>query len=138
MALVTNLHPVDTIQGEIVHHSGFIFRRKHAHDENGRVLKAGKQECFKVVHPRDFEKTPPQGREKEHFDLWTEACRRASKEKNPDHPRYSYWRERWRAQLQQPDPACPIDPKTKAKKSYYQFDCFIRTAILWKLRESVA
>jgi len=135
MAIVTFIHPVDSIQGEIAHHSGFVFRKKHAHDEHGEVIHEGKQECYKIVHPRDFKKTPPQGREKEHFDLWKEACRRAKEEKNPEHPRYTYWRERWKAQLKEPDAECPINARSKQKRSYYQFDCFVRVAILWELRQ---
>jgi len=128
--------PVRYVHGEIIKHSGIIFRVKNAHDENGQVIHEGKQEIFKVVHPRDFNKTPPQNEEKQHFDLWTEACKRAAQEMQPDHPRYNYWRERWRAQLHTPDPECEPNKKTKKKQCYYQFDCFVRVAILWELRKT--
>lgn len=134
MAIITTIYPIQTIQGEIVHQSGIVFRKKHVRDEHGRVIHEGKQECYKVLHPRDFDKTPPQNEEKVHFDLWTEACRRAAIESQPDHPRYTYWRERWRNQLHTPDPQCPPNKRTKKKQSYYQFDCFVRVAILWQLR----
>ena len=136
MAKVDFITLVDGLHGEIVHHSGFIFRKKHAHDENGQVIHVGKPECYKVEHPRDFAKTPPKGKEKEHFDLWAEACRRAKEEIQETHPRYAYWRERWHAQIKKPDAACPIDARSGRGKSYYQFDCFVRVAILWELRKN--
>jgi len=129
------MYPLRSVHGELVKHSGVIFRVKNAHDENGQVIHEGKQEIYKVVHPRDFRKTPPVGEEQQHFNLWTEACRRAALEMQPDHPRYEYWRERWRAQLKTPDPLCEVNKKTKRKQCYYQFDCFVRVAILWELRK---
>lgn len=137
MALGNLDHPLRSIHGEVIKHSGIIFRVKNAHDEAGQVIHEGKQEIYKVVHPRNFTKTPPQNEEKQHFDLWTEACKRAALESQPDHPRYPYWRERWRAQLHAPDPECEPNKKTGRKQCYYQFDCFVRVAILWELRKQV-
>lgn len=132
MAQAILIHPIETIQGEIVHHSGVIFRKKHIYDENGKVIHAGKQEIYKVIHPRDFEKKPPKGKEKEHFDQWKVACQRAKEEICPNHPRYEYWQKRWQAQLKHPDAQCPA----KHKRSYFQFDCFVRVAILWEVQNA--
>lgn len=135
MAIVKLLYPIETIHGSIVHGSGLIFRKKHAHDEHGNILFAGKQECYRVDHPRDFNKTPRRGVEKENFDIWSEACRRTKELIQPTHPSYNYWRERWRAQLDKPDPSCPPSRKTGQPRSYYQFDCFVRVALTWEMKE---
>lgn len=137
MAKVQNSVNIESQTGRISSKSDLCFRQKHIRDEQGRVLHTGVQELYRCENPRDWKKTPALGAEKVHFDLWTEACRRAALESKPDHPNYESWRERWRNQLQTPDPLCEPNKKTRRKQCYYQFDCFVRVAILWQLRKEL-
>jgi len=137
MAKFTSALIFEKMTGRFSSFSDFIMRLKHARDEEGNIIWTREQEIFKRMHKRDWKKTPAKGEEKVHFDLWTEACKRAAKEMQPTHERYAYWRERWRAQLHTPDPECEVNKKTKKKQCYYQFDCFVRVAILWELRKQV-
>jgi len=41
MATGKTIYPLRSIQGEIIKHSGIIFRVKNAHDENGQVIHEG-------------------------------------------------------------------------------------------------
>ncbi|MBR6117104.1 MAG: hypothetical protein IKP93_06470 [Paludibacteraceae bacterium] len=41
-----------------------------------------------------------------------------------------YWQDRYKAQLQKPEPEAPINPDTGRHKTYYRFDAFIRTCLL--------
>ena len=69
--------PFAEIHGTIEKY-GIISRQKKYYDENGKVIHEGRQEAYAVRHPRDFDKTPPQGKELANMNLWREACLRTS------------------------------------------------------------
>ena len=146
MAEVIYQDPVKEIKGALAKH-GVINRRKLFRDEKGRVIHEGTPEAYRVKHPRDWDKNPPQGEELKKINRFREACR-LTKEvlqaANPDsavtteeHARYESYRERYHKQLKRKaDPAAPIDPKTGKPKHYYRLDNFIRAMIYQDLKSA--
>ena len=41
------------------------------------------------------------------------------------------WENRWQAQLRKAEVDAPIDPKTKKRKIYIKFDCYVRSKV-WR------
>ena len=146
MAEVIYQDPVKEIKGALAKH-GVINRRKLFRDEKGRVIHEGTPEAYRVKHPRDWDKNPPQGEELKKINRFREACR-LTKEvlqaANPDssvtaeeRARYESYRERFHKQLKRKaDPTAPIDPKTGKPKHYYRLDNFIRAMIYQDLKST--
>ena len=146
MAEVIYQDPVKEIKGALAKH-GVINRRKLFRDEKGRVIHEGTPEAYRVKHPRDWDKNPPQGEELKKINRFREACR-LTKEvlqaANPDssvtaeeRARYESYRERFHKQLKRKaDPTAPIDPKTGKPKHYYRLDNFIRAMIYQDLKSA--
>jgi len=132
MAQVNMEAPVGSMTGQLTK-QGVVFRKKNIRGEKGEIIQECRQEVYKVTRPRDYKKNPPTGEEARNIELWAECCRRAKEETDIEHPKYAYWRERWESQLKKPDPMCPENKKTKTRKCYYRFDCFVRVAIRWEL-----
>ena len=163
MASVKLEHPVREIHGAFTK-DGIINRQKKYRDEYGRVIHEGAQEGYAVRHPRDYKKTPPQGAELEHINLFRKACLMTKEildaEKPeatqtvsifPPRPKYltkeealtllTDYRKRYKAQLPstrgtRPDPQAPIDKTTHAPKRYSRLDNFIRSMVHQSLKRN--
>ena len=70
--------PVKEMHGEFEKGSGIIMRKKKYRAPNGAVLREGVQESYKIVNPRDYEKTTPKGAELENIQLFTRTKQLAS------------------------------------------------------------
>ena len=135
MAEITFIAPVETIKGKLQNRDKTIFRRKRVFDADGHVIGQLSQEAYVVHNPRDWKKNPPKGAEKQRIDNWTVACQQASEiRKNPE--QLMQWKQRWAAQLQQPEADAPIDKKTGRPKSYIRLDGFIRATIFRELQNA--
>ena len=132
MAQSDLIYPLDSLHGKISKKSKTVFRRKAVYDENGNVIAQYAQESYVVEHPRDWEKNPPKGAEKQRLDNWTTACQRAKAELR-DEALAAQWRQRFEAQLKHGEADAPMDPKTHKPKIYSRFDCFVRAAIFRSL-----
>ncbi|MGN0234759.1 MAG: hypothetical protein ACI4BD_00370 [Paludibacteraceae bacterium] len=128
MAKVTWQAPVATVKGKIGEKSRIIYRQKTIRDEQGRILQVLPQEAFVVEHPRNWETHPASEAEKQRMNRWRQACRQA-KIILADEEQKAQWRQRFEAQLREPDPQAPVNPSTRARKSYTKLDCFIRAII---------
>lgn len=78
MSKVTLNPMLDDAHGKFEKNSGYVMRRKKYRAPNGAVLHTGAQEMYKVVNPRDYEKTPPKGAELANINLFTDSKNRAS------------------------------------------------------------
>lgn len=77
MALAELEFPFAEIRGAIGR-DGIVNRKKKYRSENGRVIQEGKQEAYKIKHPRNFKKNPPSEAEQANMDWWKESCRRVA------------------------------------------------------------
>ena len=77
MTKIKFIAPVREMNGEFEKGSGIIMRKKHYRAPNGAVLREGVQESYRIVHPRDYEKNPPQGAELANMKRFGEAHRRS-------------------------------------------------------------
>ena len=132
MAEIIYQHPIKEIKGALTPH-GIINRRKLYRDDRGRVIHEGKPEAYAVRHPRDFDKTPPQGEELKHHNRFKQACEQAYAELH-DETKRAEWQVRFNAQLKRTTPDTPIDPKTGKRRRYYRFDAFVRAVIYAELK----
>ena len=144
MAEVIYQDPIKEIKGAIAKH-GVINRRKVYRDEKGRVIHEGTPEAYRVKHPRDWDKNPPQGEELKKINRFREACHRTTAILRAADPAnqptmeelalYESYNDRFQKQLKRKaDPAAPIDPKTGKPKHYYRLDNFIRAMIYQELK----
>ena len=133
MAKSNLIYPIDTLRGKITKKSKTVFRRKGAYDENGNLIAQCAQESYVIENPRDWKKNPPRGAEKQRLDNWTLACQRAKVELMNEELAAA-WKQRFQAQLKNPEADAPIDPKTRKPKTYIRFDCFVRAAIFRSLQ----
>lgn len=77
MALAELEYPYAEIRGSIGK-DGIVNRKKKYRDDKGRVIFEGKQEAYKIKHPRNFKKNPPSATEQANMNWWTESCRRVA------------------------------------------------------------
>ena len=77
MALAELEYPFAEIRGSIGK-DGIVNRKKKYRDDKGRIIHEGKQEAYKIKHPRNFKKNPPSEAEQANINWWTEACRRVA------------------------------------------------------------
>ena len=134
MAEIQFIDPVVTIKGKLNKQDKTILRRKRVFDAQGRVIGELAQEAYVVHNPRDWKKNPPKGAEKQSIDNWTTACQQASAiRKDPE--QLAQWKQRWTAQLQQPEADAPIDKNTGKPKIYIHLDSFIRATIFRELQK---
>lgn len=145
--------PVKEMNGEFEKGSGIIMRKKKYRAPNGAVLKEGVQESYKVVNPRDFEKTPPQGAELANIQLFAKTKQIASAIINSAkitdeelaamtaeerahvmelRAELEQYRKRFYAQFKRPDPEAPFEKKLQPgatklrRKQYAKLDNFIQ------------
>ena len=155
--------PVKEMHGEFEKGSGIIMRKKKYRAPNGAVLKEGVQESYKIVNPRDYEKTPPKGAELENIKLFTRTKQLASTIINsakitdeelaamtPEERAHvmdlraelESYRKRFYAQFKRPDPEAPLEKKMKPGASvlrrlqYVKLDNFIQAIIREKLKNN--
>mgnify|MGYP003495924580 FL=1 len=130
MAEVTFIAPVAKIEGKLNQKDKTVFRKKVARDDQGRVIAEMKQEVYVVQHPRDWKKKPAKGAEKLKQERWAEAS--AKTKAILDNPELrSQWELQWQAQLKKAEADAPIDPRTKRRKIYIKFDCYVRSKV-WR------
>lgn len=130
MANYKTIAPVEGITGKLNKKDKTVFRQKFAHDSNGRVICAMKKEVYVVQHPRDWKKNPAKGAEKAKQERWAEAS--AKTKAILDNPELrSQWEQQWQAQLKKAEADAPIDPRTKRRKIYIKFDCYVRSKV-WR------
>ena len=130
MAKVTFIAPVAKIEGKLNQKDKTVFRKKVARDDQGRVIAEMKQEVYVVQHPRDWKKKPAKGAEKLKQERWAEAS--AKTKAILDNPELrSQWEQHWQAQLKKAEADAPIDPRTKRRKIYIKFDCYVRSKV-WR------
>ena len=152
--------PVKEMNGEFEKGSGIIMRKKKYRAPNGKVLKEGVQESYKLVHPRDYEKNPPKGAELANIQLFSESKRLASEIINsgkvtdeelaamtPDNRQKTLelraelenFKNRFYAQFKRPDPEAPYEKKPEPgsmklrQKQYSKLDNFIQAIIRVRL-----
>ena len=77
MAVAELEYPFAEIRGSIGK-DGIVNRKKKYRDDKGRVIFVGKQESYKIKHPRNFKKNPPSAAEQTNMNWWTESCRRVA------------------------------------------------------------
>ena len=130
MAEVTFIAPVAKIKGKLHQKDRTVFRKKMVRDDEGRIIAEMKQEAYVVKHPRDWKKNPAMGAEKAKLDRWKEACAQ-TKQILDDPDQRALWQKRWQAQLKKAETDAPIDPRTKKRKIYIKFDCYVRS-IVWR------
>lgn len=130
MANYKTIAPVEGITGKLNKKDKTVFRQKFAYDSNGRVICPMKKEVYVVRNPRDWKKNPAKGAEKEKLDRWAEACAQ-TKAILDDPALRSLWEQQWQAQLKKAEPDAPIDPRTKKRKIYIKFDCYVRSKV-WR------
>ena len=131
MAEVIYQDPVQEIRGTLTK-DGTIHRRKYYRDENGKIIGASKPEAYQILYPRNWKKNPAKGKELEHQLSFKAACAetkrilmpakylkaQATHKPNPALPSdytptpeglatLQYWRDRFKAQLQKPEPEAP-------------------------------
>jgi len=149
MAEVIYQDPVHEVRGTLSK-DGTIHRRKYYRNENGKIIGASKPEAYQILYPRDWKRNPAKGRELEHQLRFKAACAEtkrilmtAKPEKYPDYTptpedlaTLQYWQDRYKAQLQKPEPEASINPDTGRHKTYYRFDAFIRTCLLREMPNS--
>ena len=144
---------LDEAHGQLAKKSGTILRRKMYRAPNGAVLRKGVQEAYKIVNPRDYEKTPPQGAELANINLFSDSKSRATeiirsarfsdeqlagmtlaersrilalREQLADYTRRFY------AQFKRPDPEAPFEKRPRPgstkllRKQYVKLDTFIQ------------
>lgn len=130
MAEVTFIAPVAKIEGKLNQKDKTVFRKKVARDDQGRVIAEMKQEVYVVQHPRDWKKNPAKGAEKLKQDRWIDACAK-TKAIMDDPEQRALWQEQWQAQLKKAELDAPMDPRTKKRKIYIKFDCYVRSK-MWR------
>lgn len=102
-------------------------------DEHGRIIGSGCNESYLIVHPRDYEKKPLEGKQLNSASIFGRASSMAKAEQaNPE--RLAYWTERWRNQLQKGESDAPINPRDGKRRIYLRLDKFIQAAIQRELQ----
>ena len=145
--------PVKNMRGEFEKGSGVIIRQKKYRAPNGKVLKAGVHESYRIVHPRDYKLNPPQGAELANIQSFADSKRISSEIINSEkitkeelsamtpeqranilelRQQLDNYRKRFYAQFKKPDPEAPFEKKphpgsTKLlRKQYTKLDNFIQ------------
>jgi len=156
MSKVEFYAPVKNMRGEFEKGSGVIIRQKKYRAPNGKVLKAGVHESYRIVHPRDYVLNPPQGAELANIQSFADSKRISSEIINSEkitkeelsammpeqranilelRQQLDNYRKRFYAQFKKPDPEAPFEKKphpgsTKLlRKQYTKLDNFIQAII---------
>lgn len=144
MAKVEFSAGIDRILGALDTKHQLIVRQKHLHDTKGILTKECEAEVYLQKRKRDYEQTPPRGKELAHLQHFGEAAKRTTAliyaYKFPDtasdeqRELLDQYRRRFESQLKgAPDPQAPLDKEGK-QKHYFRFDNFIRAMIYQELK----
>lgn len=160
MSKVTLSSPVENIKGKWGQ-KDVIMRQKCYRAPNGAVLREGVQEAYHVTHPRDFQKTPPQGaewtnmRDFGNISLLVSELIRAGKMTDEElaamtpeeqthvtelRTQLEDFRKRFYAQFKRPDPEAPLEKKlapgcsTLRRRQYLKLDTFIQAILRERLQ----
>lgn len=144
MAKVVYNELVKEVHGAMAKH-GNVNRRKVYRDEKGRVIYEAHPETYKIMHPRDWKKKPPQGEELKKIQRFSKACALTKAILNNADPNslnasisldtIESYKQRFNRQLgKKADPQAPKDPKTGKLKHYHRLDNFVRALILQQLK----
>lgn len=163
MSQVEFVAPIKSYRGEFQKGSGVIIRQKKYRAPNGKVIKEGVHESYKIVHPRDYEANPPKGAELANIQSFAYSKRIASEiinsEKITEEELASMtpeeraqvqdlrlqledFRKRFYAQFQKPDPEAPLENKPRPgsikllRKQYAKLDNFIQAIIRERSKRS--
>ena len=144
---------IDEMHGEFAKDSKIIMRRKKYRAPNGKVLKAGAQEAYTIVNPRDYKRNPPKGAELANIKLFKISKDRATE--IMDSARYtddelaaltlaertrilalreklSDYTRRFYVQFKRPDPEAPFEKRPQPgstklhRKQFVKLDNFIQ------------
>lgn len=144
MAKVFYSPGIDLTKGALDTKHELITRQKHLHGTNGALTKECDPEVYLQKHKRDYDQTPPKGKELAHLQHFGEAAKRTTAliyaYKFPDtasdeqRELLEYFHSRFESQLKgAPDPQAPLDKQGKPKH-YFRFDNFIRAMIYQDLK----
>ena len=144
---------IDEAHGQLAKNSATILRCKKYRAPNGAVLRTGVQEAYKIVNPRDYEKTPPQGAELANIRLFADSKSRATdiirsarfsdeelaamtlaeRSRILDlRAQLDDYTRRFYAQFKRPDPEAPFEKRPRPnstkllRKQYVKLDTFIQ------------
>lgn len=145
MAKIQYNVPVENMTGALDSGHKFVQRRKHLRDTNGIVIHTCATEAYLVSNPRDYKRTPPQGNELAHLQLFGQAARQTAAllsalkpDADPTEQQLEEieaYRQRFQSQLRKkPDPMAPLGPDGKPKR-YHRFDNFIRAMKYQELKQ---
>ena len=146
--------PVKEMNGEFEKGSGIIMRKKKYRAPSGAVLKEGVQESYKIVNPRDYEKTPPKGAELANIQLFAQTKQFSSAIINSakitdeelsamtaeERTHIMNLRAEFYAQFKRPDPEAPFEKTLRPgasvlrRKQYVKLDNFIQAIIREKTK----
>ena len=143
----------DEAHGQLAKESGIIMRRKKYRAKNGAVLRMGTQESYKIVHPRDYTKTPPKGAELANINIFTDSKSRTTDILRSERftneelatmtlaertrtlelrKQLDDYTRRFYAQFKRPDPEAPFEKRPRPgstklrRKQYCKLDNFIQ------------
>ena len=144
MAKVEFSAGIDRILGALDTKHQLIVRQKHLHDTKGILTKECEAEVYLQKRKRDYEQTPPRGKELAHLQHFGEAAKCTTAliyaYKFPDtasdeqRELLDQYRRRFESQLKgAPDSQAPLDKEGK-QKHYFRFDNFIRAMIYQELK----
>ncbi len=155
--------PVKEMNGEFEKGSGIIMRKKKYRAPSGKVMKEGVQESYKIVNPRDYEKTPPKGAELANIQLFAQTKQLSSAIINSAkitdeelsamtaeerthimnlRAELEDYRKRFYAQFKRPDPEAPFEKTLRPgasvlrRKQYAKLDNFIQAIIREKTKNN--
>jgi hypothetical protein len=161
MSQIEFVAPVKNMRGELEKGSGIVIRQKKYRAPNGKVLKEGVHESYKIVHPRDYQANPPKGAELANITSFAESKRLSSEiinsERIPDdefaalspeqqahilelRQQLNNFRQRFYAQFKKPDPEAPFEKRPRPgsirllRKQYTKLDNFIQAIIRERTR----
>lgn len=144
MAKVFYSPGIDLTKGALDTKHELITRQKHLHGTDGALTKECDPEVYLQKHKRDYDQTPPKGKELAHLQHFGEAAKRTTlliyAYKFPDtasdeqRELLEHFRSRFESQLKgAPDPQAPLDKQGKPRH-YFRFDNFIRAMIYQDLK----
>lgn len=165
MAKTELVASINAVHGKMAKSGREVMRQKKYRAPNGAVLKEGVQESYTILHPRDFDKTPPQGAELANMrsfgdiSLLASEIIRSGKYTDDElaamtdeqrarvaelRPLLEDFRKRFYAQFKRPDPEAPFEKKPRPgsaillRKQYSKLDNFIQAVIRERCRNSSA
>ena len=142
--------------------SRIVMRKKSYRAPNGAVLQEGTQESYKIVHPRDYAKNPPQGAELANISLFSASKQAATEiiragklteeelatlplnerlKMNELRAQLEDFRVRFYAQFKRPDPEAPFEKRPapgstkRHRKQYLKLDTFIQVILRERLKK---